>query len=678
MLHRYTSLLTALVMLIIVTAPVLAVRPEISPPGGNPAQQEERIEVTTHGATSIGTNAATLNGFLSSLGPYHQVEVWFEGNGISTPHQVMSAPGPFSHNVGGLQSGTQYQYRARAMTNLLGGQEASGTVVDFITQHTVPQAPIDVQTSSASSVTSSTAVLYGYLSSPGPYTSVRCSFQYGTSPGFGNNTGGQDLYGPGPFSLQISGLSPNTTYYFRATAKPDVVGVSPAYGSTVTFNTSGAASISVSTGAESSVTSNSATIIGYLNSLGSYPSATVWFQWGATTAYGQTTSMQTMYNPGSYNFTLYGLAPGATYHFRAMGTSGGAGGPVVNGRDSQFSTNFSPGVVVNTGQASDISASSAGFNGFITSLGSGGSANVWFEYGSDPTFGNSTPQQTLTAPGNFRFTVTRLAPGITYHFRAAAYANGFTTYGQSSSFQTISGSPISISTGAASGLSTSTAILNAYVNSLGSVRSASVYFNFGKTPEMGMTTGSQPVGGPGPASSTVSGLVPGTAYYFQAVAQTPDGNKSYGSVETFTTIGESKIAVSTQPAASITSSSAVLNGYLDNLGNTSVVQVWFEYGPTADFGSSTSMQTRTSAGPYSMAVTGLAAGSTYYFRAMALNPTSGGHAIHGPASSFVTTSSPHPTPPSPPSPGVPTFVWLIGFGFVIIIIILIVLLVSRR
>jgi phosphodiesterase/alkaline phosphatase D-like protein len=642
------------------------------------AWQEERIEVSTSGASGIGTNSATLNGFVSSLGPYHQVEVWFEGNGVSSPHQVMSAPGPFSYHVGGLQPGTQYQYTAIAGTNLIGGQTARGATVEFTTQHTVPQAPVEVQTSSASSVTSSTAVLYGYLSNPGPYNTVRCNFQYGTSPNFGNTTGGQDLYGPGPFSLQISGLSPNTTYYFRSMAKPDVVGVSAVYGSTVTFTTSGAASISVSTGAESNITSNSATIVGYLNSLGSYPSATVWFQWGPSTGYGQTTTMQTMYSPGAFNFTLYGLAPGSTYHFRAMGTSGTASGPVVNGRDSQFSTNFSPGVVVNTGQAADISASSASLNGYITSFGSGGSANVWFEYGTDPSFGNSTPQQTMTTPGSFRFSVTRLMPGMTYYFRAAAYASGFTTYGQSSSFQTTSGSPVSISTGAASGLTTSSANLNAYINSLGSARSASAYFNFGKTTDMGMTTSAQPVGGPGPVTSTVSGLLPGTEYYFQAVAQTPDGNKSYGSVDTFTTIGESKITVSTQPAGSITSSTAVLDGNLDNLGNTSVVQVWFEYGKTADFGNSTAMQTRTMTGPYSTTVTGLAANTTYYFRAMALNPTGGGKTVHGPASSFVTTGSPHPTPPSPPSPEVPVFVWLIGFGFVVIIIILIVLLVSRR
>ena len=63
---------------------------------------------------------------------------------------------------------------------------------------------------------------------------------------------------------------------------------------------------------------------------------------------------------------------------------------------------------------------------------------------------------------------------------------------------------------------------------------------------------------------------------------------------------------------------------------------------------------------------------TYYYRAVALNPTGGGRSVNGSVSSFVTPGS------GPPAPGVPTFVWLIIGGFVIVIIIVIILLTSRR
>jgi len=78
-------------------------------------------------------------------------------------------------------------------------------------------------------------------------------------------------------------------------------------------------------------------------------------------------------------------------------------------------------------------------------------------------------------------------------------------------------------------------------------------------------------------------------------------------------------------------------------------------------------------GSFSSVVTGLAQGRTYYYRAVALNPTGGGRSVNGSISSFVTAGG-----GPAPVPGVPVFVWLIIGGFVIVIIIVIILLASRR
>ncbi|MCX6007948.1 MAG: hypothetical protein NTZ34_11920, partial [Chloroflexi bacterium] len=234
MLHRIANILSIFILLMLVSTPVLATG--LPPDAGlnqGIHQQEGHIEVSTEAATSITEAAATLNGYLESLGPYDTVQVWFElSNGRSTTHQTMSAPGAFSARVSGLTAGTNYDYRAVAMSTLMGGQKADGSYVSFSTIHSIPQAPIDVSTSSASDVTSGTVTLNGYLSGMGPYDSVTVWFSWGNSGSFGNNTGQQVLYGPGPFSMQLSGLSPNTTYYFRAAAKPQVIGVSTVYGST--------------------------------------------------------------------------------------------------------------------------------------------------------------------------------------------------------------------------------------------------------------------------------------------------------------------------------------------------------------------------------------------------------------------------------------------------------------
>ncbi|MCX6005023.1 MAG: hypothetical protein NT082_05060, partial [Chloroflexi bacterium] len=544
MLQRLTGPVIALLLILVLTSPVPALNSTLVPESTAWAQEEGAIEVSTDSASNITTNSATLNGFLSSLGPYQSVVVYFEWSNGSTTQQTMSTPGPFSHYVSGLSMGTTYQFRAVALAPIPGGQKAEGAYVSFETQHAVPQAPIQVETSAASSVTQNSAILHGYLSSMGSYTAVKVWFEYGPSTGYGANSGEQVMSSPGAFSIPISGLNQNTTYYFRAVALPTVIGVSAVRGSPGSFTTAGGGgSLSVSTGAESNVTATSATIMGYLNTIGGYQSANVWFQWGPTTAYGQITAMQTMYSPGMFNANLQGLTPGTTYHFRALAVPNAAGGVTANGFDSVFTTSFAPSVSVSTGPASQTTANSALVSGYLNNMGSTNTVYVWFEYGTDTTFGNTTSQQAMGAPGNFTASLTRLAPGVTYYFRAAAFSNGMTTHGQQSSFRTTSASPVSISTSTASGIDSTVATLNGYIDSMGTARSVQVWFNYGTTSDYGMTSQAQTFSGSGPFSSTISGLSQGTTYYFQAVGQAPDGSNAYGNQGTFTTVGTSKLAV---------------------------------------------------------------------------------------------------------------------------------------
>ena len=678
MIHRIANILSIFVLLMLVATPVMATGlPTATRPNQGDYLNEDQIRVSTESATSITQNSATLRGYLSSLGPYTTVQVWFElSNGQSTNKQTLSAPGSFSAHVSGLAPGTEHEFHAVAISTLMGGQHAEGNSVSFSTIPSIPQAPIEVSTSSASEVTSSTVTLNGYLASMGPYNKVTVWFNWGNSPGLTSGTSQQVLYGPGPFSMQLSGLSPNVTYYFRAAAKPDVVGVSSVYGSISTFVTSGGGALSVSTGAESGVSSNSATIVGYLNSMGGYRNAYVWFEWGTTRSYGQTTPMQTTYSPGTFTYTLRGLNAGTTYHFRALAVPTAAGGVTATGADSLFTTTYAPAFQVNTNSASNVAATSATFNGVLTSMGSSPNMYVWFEYGTDTTFGATTPQQSLSYPGNFSAVVNGLAAGRPYYYRAAAFSNGVNVYGSSSVFRTGSASPVSISTNSASSVSTDMATFNAFVNSIGTLPSVQVWFNWGNTPDFGNITAYQTVSSIQAISAQVTGLTAGTDYYFQAVAQAPNGAKVYGGQQVFTTVGNSNITVSASPATGISGSTAVLNGMLGSLGNTARAQVWFEYGTTADFGNSTEQQTLSYPGQFSSTITGLAPGRTYYYRAVALNPTAGGRSVHSPASSFVTSGS--GPGPAPQPDNVPMFVWLIGGGFLIVIIILIMLLASRR
>jgi len=78
-------------------------------------------------------------------------------------------------------------------------------------------------------------------------------------------------------------------------------------------------------------------------------------------------------------------------------------------------------------------------------------------------------------------------------------------------------------------------------------------------------------------------------------------------------------SVSTSPATSVDSSSAILNGYLSSMGGASSCTVYFEYGTTKLYGSTTGTQTKSSTGTFSQAFTGLSPGTTYHYRAVASN-----------------------------------------------------------
>jgi len=74
--------------------------------------------------------------------------------------------------------------------------------------------------------------------------------------------------------------------------------------------------------------------------------------------------------------------------------------------------------------------------------------------------------------------------------------------------------------------------------------------------------------------------------------------------------------VITNDASSITSISVQLNGNLDSIGGLSC-QVWFEYGKTTSYGSSTPKQSKSSTGSFNQAISSLDPNTIYHFRACA-------------------------------------------------------------
>jgi len=651
MLAGTTGLLAALALTALLVSPAPAmVLPEPPRPGVG-SYGGQTVRVTTQPATAVTKSSANLNGFLESLGPYTEVYVGFEyilNDGVSTdpvPTATalvkMTAPGPFSATAT-LASYTPYQFRAIADSMVMGGQKASGGYLPFHTL--VDELPklVTLSNGSVSSITQGTAVLYGFLESMETYNEVKVWLDWGPSAGFGNTGGQQVLREPGPFSVKISGLSPNTRYYFRAGALPSIGGIATVYSTTDSFTTLGSGDLVVSTWPGTSITASSAVVTGYLESMGAYTSANVWFEWGTTTAYGQQTPMQTMNQTGMYTYRLQGLAEGTTYHFRPLAIPGSLGWVTARGPDQVFTTVSLPGIVVNTEPANGVTSNSAVLNGYITSLGPSGTIFAWFDYGTDSSFGSNTQRQPLAKPGNFTYMLSGLSPGTTYYFRIAASADGRSAGGQYSTFTTAVAPVLSITTREASQVTLSSAELHAYINSIGSSPAIRAWFNYGAGPECSMSTPVLTYSSAGPVSAQISGLSADTAYYFQAVTQAPDGNKTYGKQATFKTASPPKAAVSTYPATDVTDSSATLNGNIDSFGNAASLQAWFEYGTTVEFGNVTIVRTFNSAIPFSSAIPVLP-GTAYYYRAVALNPGNADAPVSGTTASFVAAT--HPSPP---------------------------------
>jgi hypothetical protein len=148
-----------------------------------------------------------------------------------------------------------------------------------------------------------------------------------------------------------------------------------------------------------------------------------------------------------------------------------------------------------------------------------------------------------------------------------------------------------------------------------------VYFQYGTTTSYGLTTSLQTKTGNTyqNVGANISGLTASTTYHFRIVATNSAGTV-YGTDRTFTTLSATgPPVVITNPATSVTTSSATLNGSLDPHGLTT--SVYFQYGTTTSYGHTTATQTKTG-NTYrniSANISGLTASTTYHFRIVATN-----------------------------------------------------------
>jgi hypothetical protein len=163
----------------------------------------------------ITANSADLYGYLDQESEAEvKFEVWAVGYRQVISAGTMTGPASFSLRVNDLEPETTYSFKAGAERN---GAEAWGDEKQFTTLPLVESAT--VTTGDATDITSEGAILHGTVESVGMASNLMVSIEVGTTSGgpFNWIYGVQGTFqSPGPFSVDVSGLSPETTYYYRA------------------------------------------------------------------------------------------------------------------------------------------------------------------------------------------------------------------------------------------------------------------------------------------------------------------------------------------------------------------------------------------------------------------------------------------------------------------------------
>ncbi len=370
------------------------------------------------------------------------------------------------------------------------------------------------------------------------------------------------------------------------------------------------------------IKTSSSILWGTVNPMGG--ETTVYFQYGTTTLYGNTTEPQIIpagNNAVDVSATVAGLAENTTYHYRIVAENAAG---TVEGADVSFQTALAP--LVATANPVAVTTTSATLMGAVNPRGR--ETTVYFQYGATTLYGNTTEPQTIPA-GNGAVEVIApvagLAANATYHYRIVAENAGGTAAGADVSFQAKSGgeptAPPSVTTGAAGEITTGAATLAGTVNPNGGFTNA--FFEYGVTAALGeilpnLGAGNGPV--PTAISWNLSGLEPGTTYHFRLVASNSLGT-THGAIQTFSTVFPPPIVV-TGGVVPAGTTGAQIGGTVRARGAAAAVHL--DYGTDGvSFPNSVAAIPATVDGddetPVVANLTNLQQGVTYHFRLRAVN-----------------------------------------------------------
>lgn len=429
-----------------------------------------------------------------------------------------------------------------------------------------------------------------------------------------------DQLGEASFTLLIDSLRPETDYYIRAYAVNDR---GTGYGEVYRFTTKESVMPAAETGEAADITENSALLTGRVTYNGGADILTKGFFWSTDeNSVKNGTRTYSDAEGDTILSTIEGLSIETTYYYCAYAENerGMAYGEVR----SFLSGGHRTAPTVQTAEATDITETSAILHGRIQADGGSPVTSRGFYYSTreNPAEGGIR----VAAQGNgadFAYELTGLSGGTTYYVCSFATNEIGTTYGETITFTTAQPTtPPTLSVTTVSNIGETAATLTAEITHDGGLDITEKGFYYSSTNSSPTAADNQAVSAASgnTLTATLNSLEPHTTYYVRAYAINAKGT-GLGAVQQFTTADDRTAPiVQTGTASAIGENSATLSASITADGGSPVTAKGFYYGTNNNPATDGTRVNATGEGnDFSVDLTGLRAGTTYYFCAFAEN-----------------------------------------------------------
>ncbi len=284
---------------------------------------------------------------------------------------------------------------------------------------------------------------------------------------------------------------------------------------------------------------------------------------------------------------------------------------------------------VTTNAATSITTTSATLRGNIDSKGGSSVLEKGFDWGtSSGSLENELTQTGTYSTGSFTKYLSGLTPGTKYYFQAKARNSSGWAYGSELSF-TAGTAPLYFSL-------SRTPTLDTIAQGDSAQTTITATLTSGSADSISFEASNLPTGATATFSPTSCTLSCTSVLTIDTSNSTPVSSKTitikaiggpttksttfYLKVTAASEETTTKPSVTTNAATSITNTSATLNGKINSIGSSSVLEKGFDWGTSSGSLINEWKQAGTfSAGNFSKSLTGLTSGTKYYYKAKARN-----------------------------------------------------------